>query len=54
MVCHLLEQLVKTYDPYHRHSDILVTALLWVISWPVGKLQLYVDAFKAVVCHALQ
>ena len=26
-----------------------VSALLWVITWPSGKLRVYVDAFKAFV-----
>ena len=31
-----------------------VSALLWVITWPSGKLRVYVDAFKAFVHQALR
>jgi hypothetical protein len=31
-----------------------VSALLWVIAWPSGKLKVYVDNFKAFVCQVLQ
>ena len=37
-----------------RDTVTYVSALLWVISWPVCKLQLYVDAFKALDCQAVQ
>ena len=31
-----------------------VSALLWVIIWPSGKLRVYVDAFKAFVHQVLR
>ena len=48
----MLEQLMKTYYPVTDAVTCDVSALLWVISWPLGKLQFDLNAYKALVCHA--
>ena len=46
-----LQVTIRTQLPCTKHHNIW--ALLWVISWPLDKLHVYVDAFKKFVFQAL-